>query len=488
MTDENTRTIRFASFDKQPTDDPGKVCRVVGFCRLRYLAPLFFSEALEPNPRSAQVGKTTTDIRASLDHTPELFRFKSKGLLVAAASVRERDRGRFELRFENSSLEGILDGGHNTLALGLFLLEELLGDKQLRTIKGWRDLISAIEDNRSEFDAALKGDRGEVLVPVELLMPSDPDADTVETFLSALVDICAARNNNAQLKAEALSNRRGFYEAIREYVPRSVDERTAWKTGTWDDESEKRPINPRDLVALGWIPLNLLSIRGGLPAGEPFYKVGDEGAPAPQFIVSPQNIYRNKGECSKRFDALMEDEAITTEETGSKHVLTHEGVRSALKILGDLPELYDLIYERFPSAYNAGGKRFGANPIVKVYDPVRRDEARRAGKTTTGFIASHPITPFMRREVRKAGNVSVCSYPDGLIMPLVYGLQGLMEVVEGRVLWAVDDPAQHVVDVLPDVAAKYRMVLDFARWDPQKIAKNPDSHEFAVQQFHASLA
>ena len=75
-------------------------------------------------------------------------------------------------------------------------------------------------------------------------------------------------------------------------------------------------MKPRDLVALAWIPLNLLGARGDLPKG---------------FSVSAQNIYRNKGECQKLFESLMESELITKKSDASRHVLTHEGVKSALK-------------------------------------------------------------------------------------------------------------------------------------------------------------
>ncbi len=46
-------------------------------------------------------------------------------------------------------------------------------------------------------------------MPVEVLIPSDPDDDLrFEAFTSSLFEICAARNNNRQLADEARRTRR----------------------------------------------------------------------------------------------------------------------------------------------------------------------------------------------------------------------------------------------------------------------------------------
>src|SRR3546814_6787787 len=77
-------------------------------------------------------------------------------------------------------------------------------------------------------------------------------------------------------------------------------------------------------------------------------------------------------------------------------------------------------------------------------------------------------------------------YPDGLIMPLVYGLKGLMDIDGERVVWATD-PHVFLKRYLGDIAGAYRLVLDMARFDPQKLAKNQASHEFAVGEFEQAL-
>ena len=171
----------------------------------------------------------------------------------------------------------------------------------------------------------------------------------------------------------------------------------------------------------------------------------------------------------------MEHRDVSERRDGPTHELINDVVASCFDILADLPKLYDKIYAGFPTAYNANGYRFGSNPIVKIYDPARRQLA----KDKSGFVVSQPTTHYV-------GTPVTYRYPDGLIMPLVYGLQGLMEIKNGRVAWATE-PFSFLDKYLEDVAGAYRLVLDMARFDPQKLSKNQASHEFAVGEFEKAL-
>lgn len=57
----------------------------------------------------------------------------------------------------------------------------------------------------------------------------------------------------------------------------------------------------------------------------------------------------------------------------------------------------------------------------------------------------------------------------------------------GRVVWAVADPGKFLKRNLKFIAGSYHLALDMGKWDPQKISKNPASHEFAVNEFRRSL-
>ena len=60
--------------------------------------------------------------------------------------------------------------------------------------------------------------------------------------------------------------------------------------------------------------------------------------------------------------------------------------------------LYDQIYSDFPAAYNANNYPLGANQIVKIYDPVRRQQA----KDKSGFVISQPAAHFPREKLNIA--------------------------------------------------------------------------------------
>jgi hypothetical protein len=439
--------IRFEQVAEQAH---GSVRRLVGLMQAKNLLSLFDAADLEANPRSAKWGNVTASIVDSINHDPEVFPFKTKGVLVGSSDYEALQRQRYELRFADPATEGILDGGHNMLAIGAHILITALGDESVvKKLKTWDGFKDAWNENRDAVDAVK--DELTFLVPVELLVPSDIEDDAVVTdFRSELLDICAARNNNAELTLETKANQRGFYEAIKEALPQDVAGRIEWKTNMADAD-----IKVRDIIALAWIPLSLLP---NLPVKPP----------------SPQNIYRNKGECAQKFDQLMNDKTVSHRVAdGPKHQLHNEAVRSAIHVLGDLPALYDKIYETFPSAYNEAGGHFGRIGIVRMFDPAkRRDKTRK-------YMRSQPYTHFTERPVGY-------SYPDGLIMPLVWGLRVLMKVEDGKVAWRTEPSAfldQHLVDI----ARNYKLVLEMSRFDPQKLGKNEASYGYATTQFETEL-
>ena len=463
--------IRFAVVAEQPSsrdeermsagyaeDSIAGIKRYTGFVRGKDLFPLLDHGSLEANPRAAKAGAVVSAILESLEDTPELFPFKSKGILLGTANYEALQRNRFELRFDDPEAEGILDGGHNMLAIGIHILSAILDEREISKILLWEDMKEKWEQNRSELEEIRE--KFTFLVPVELIVPSNVDDDSsVQRFEMSVLTICAARNNNAQLTQETKSNKLGFYDEIRSRLDPMIAARVEWKSNEWES-SEARPIKVRDLLALAWIPLNFANEEKLLPL---------------DISVTPQNIYRNKGECSKQFDKLMSNDAVSEARDGPRHELVNSVVESAFDLLKDLPALYDKIYVDFPEAYNSNGFRFGANPIVKIYDPQRR----AAAKDKSGFVLTQPKTHFV-------GLDAYYRYPDGLIMPLVYGLKGLMTVKEGRLAWATN-PFLFLDRHLSAIAGAYRLVLDMARFDPQKLSKNQASHEFAVGEFEKAL-
>lgn len=443
----NELLIRFEQVDSQAE---GSVTRLVGLVRARNLLSLFDAADLEANPRSAKVGPVTADIIDSIETTPELFPFKTKGILIAASICKSLERRRYQLVFENTKIEGILDGGHNTLAIGLYLLKLVMDDQRgWKRIKNWPDFKAAWEQHRDKV-AALKsdhpsGDNGplDFLVPVEVLVPTDSeDVFALGQFTSSLLEIGAARNNNVELTLETKANKKGYYDELRKALPKVIADRVEWKA------NDGGAVKVRDIVALTWIPLSMITLPEGISA------------------PTPSTIYRSKGECGKQFDALMSDSTVSKPTGGEyTHELHNTAVGSALKVAADLPALYDLIYQRFPEAYNDGGAaRFGRLSSVKMAKDMK----------------TKPTTTFTKQPVDY-------SYPDGFIMPLIYGLRALMmKGDDGHVGWK-EDPAEFVVANLPAIVRKYRVIIEAFSGDPQKIGKNEGAYSLASDAFETEL-
>lgn len=435
-------------FDTVAEQTAGPVLRIVGFAKARDLIQLFDAADLEANPRSAKAGSVTDDILDSIEETPEIFVFKTKGILVGAASYEKLQRSRYRLTFENTKIEGILDGGHNTLAIGTHILVYAVGDPSIkRKIRRWPDFKELWEQNRDEIEA-LRQRKPEdddfdnaaldFLVPIEILVPSD--LESADAFNSSLLSICSARNNNVQLTLETKAAKKGFYEDLRTALPAEIEKRVEWKT------NDGGAVKARDLIALAWIPLS---------------KLGLDYIPK----IPPQNIYRNKGECAKAFDDLMSFDEVSEATDGEYTRKVHnKAVQSALVLAGKLPALYDKVYRDFPSAYNENSGKFGNITVVK----------------TAGNMRTKPTSYFTDEPVDY-------SYPDGLIMPLVYGLKALIKVGEdGHVSWS-QDPKKFLNSNLAQIVRKYRVILDAYRFDPQKVGKNEGSYELVLDAYKTQL-
>ena len=441
----NELIIRFETVDRQTE---GPVTRLVGFARARNLLPLFDAADLEANPRTAKIGPITADIIESIETTPQLFPFKTKGILVASANCRELERRRYHMTFDNPAIEGILDGGHNTLAIGTHILSVALDDpKAIKRIKAWPDFKALWHAERDKVDALKaqvnSGEGGplDFLVPIEILIPSDAeDAMSMEAFTSSLFEICAARNNNKQLADEAKANKKGLYDYLRGQVSADIAKRVEWKS---NDGGE---VKVRDLVALAWIPLS----SAALPEG-----------------VSPPraaDIYSGKGKCSTAYDTLMVHPDVSTAAADGTHELKNVRIGSALDLAAQMPELFDKLYAEFPGAYNRNQGSFGLLRAVASAKDLRTKPRTPFGKALVGY-----------------------RYPDGFIVPLAYGLRALMEQdVGGHLKWKTD-PMAFLNRHLDEVVRKYKVLIQAFGGDAQKIGKNEGSYTLAFDAFETEL-
>lgn len=428
----------------------GPVRKIIGLLGPKAFTHLVDVADLSANPRSAKKGSVTEDIEGSLRESPELFPAKTKGILLATCSYKALERQRYQLTFADPEIEGLLDGGHNALAVGRHILKEAgLSEAELKRLKDWETFSSAWKAKRQEV-AGIE-DVLDFHIPVEIQVPvrmADPLA--VDEFRSSLLEIGAARNNNVQLTEETKANKQGLYEAIKEFLPSQLADRVEWKSNDGGD------IKVREIIALCWIPLSLMELPDDIR-------------------VNPNHIYRNKAICVDAFNKLLKhDDISTTVEGGYEYKLENEQVRSALRVASVLPEIYDLIFKKFPDAYNKSGGSYGKISAVKIYDK------EKIGEKSPKYLRSKPRTPFLKEEV-------AYTCPDGFIVPFLFGMRSLMHVdTDGNVAWK-HDPHEFIRHRMVDAMKSYRLAIELGNWDPQQVGKKISAYDFAESAIRNSL-
>ncbi|MBW3081741.1 hypothetical protein [Bifidobacterium saguinibicoloris] len=459
-------------FEKEARQTVGETTKIIGLVRAKYLINVIDSLDLQANPRNSKTGPVTKAIQQSIDEDPMLFPFKTKGLLLAASDYEELRRGRIRVIFKDPSTEGILDGGHNTLAIGLLILERALGyaramgnthAKMPSGAKTWSDFKELWKANRELIEAYQEsvrkdetldsgeepqGDDLSFYVPVELLVPTVPsDPICVEDFSNNLLEICVARNNNAELNASAKANQKGYFDALADALGKvspEVHDRIEWKTNNGGD------IKVQDIIALTWIVLRRLC---------PVEDGDGKKVEAP----APTKLYASKGGCLALFERFMSSEKVTSQDHGSyRHGLRNETVRKAFALAAQIPALYDRIYAEFPGLYNRAGGSYGRITAVKNLN------ARTVEK----------VAPFSGTPVDAVS-------PDGFITPLVYGLTVLVD--KEKMEWRTD-PAAFLDKWLPGIVKRYAQVFVPCDYDPQKVGKSAVSYNTVEDAYKMALA
>ncbi len=428
----------------------GPVRKMVGLLGPKAFCHLIDVADLSANPRSAKKGSVTQDIEHSLRLTPELFPAKTKGLLLASSSYKELERQRVQLTFEDTDTEGLLDGGHNALAGGRHVLREAgVSDTELKKISDWEKFSAAWKANRqlvSQVEDVL-----DFQMPVEIQVPiSMTDSAAVDEFKTSLLEIGAARNNNVQLSEETKANKLGLYDDLKDLLPGALSERVEWKA------NEGGEIKVREIVALAWIPLSKLSLPDGIR-------------------VNPNQIYRNKGVCVDAFNRVLRHDAVSsTVQGGYEHKLENDSIRSALRITGSMPEIYDELMARFPDAYNKAGGSYGRISAVKIFDP------EKIGDKNPKYLRRQPETQFFGRPIDY-------TCPDGFLVPFLYGMRALLTVDDSGIITWKRDPLDFLSKSLVEAMKSYKLVLELGSFDPQKVGKNISAYQFAESAIAAVL-
>ena len=448
--------VRNLVLDGQQEGSEFRIQRICGYLNARDFSKLMGAAESTVNPRTAKVNPVVKQIFETLANYPELFWIKSRGVLVATKQCVHLERERVKITLGDENYEGIMDGGHNTLAVAAFLLKELFDVK----VTKWKEAKEYWLEHQKEIDQAIDEEMGRedscanFLVPIEIIAPlneglkgvtSEQAEDSEQYFMNFLPDICAARNTNAQLNETAKGNQTGLYDELKKCVPERT--RVVWKTG--DGEGVKCD----DVVALTCLPLMYLADHGAL---------GLKNTPK----LSTVCVYSQKSKCVDYYKKIVTSPEVSVHERG-KYVITSKAVLSALKLVKDIIQFYDWLYLTFPSIYNGvEGCSFG----------------RISAVNTTKESPLHFNTIDKKSDK---------TYPDGFIYPLLCGITALMQY----------DPAKQVLSWKKELATltkedftkdndqcTYVRMIKILNFDPQKVGKEKAVYDVATDLYKKMLA
>ena len=172
---------------------------------------------------------------------------------------------RLNLSYTNTSIEGILDGGHNTLACGLSILEMInISDDIISKIKKWDQFIELWKEVFNEksfekidqgFDGKEKDPESVAQLPIEIIYPTE---EGYSRFEENIYFISAARNNNTALSVTTRSNHKHYYDTLKERLDSYVSEKVTWKDN--EDTGHKNPIKSQEIIVLFLTLLNVKSL------------------------------------------------------------------------------------------------------------------------------------------------------------------------------------------------------------------------------------
>jgi hypothetical protein len=389
------------------------------------VSPLTFIKLLKEadnkvNPRIATVNKITKSIHETLDISPELFWFKSKGILISTENCEILERNRIKITFDNLDYEGIMDGGHNTFAIAIFIIEKLFGNK----LKNWDDCKLFWDENYEEIINRFESNQEifKFSIPIEIITPNNEDG-ALEEFYDNISEICSARNNNVQLKETAKGNQVGYYDSLKEHLGSKYD--IIWKTG---DDGE---IKSEDVISLSTLGLIFLKEKNLLPNELK--------------SLNKISIYSQKGKCVDYFNEVISNSQVSYEEKG-KYILNSNIVNSVLGMTDDILSFFDRLYIEFPSLYHkAAPGKFG-----RISSVNNKHQSK---------------VPFGTTEQK-----SDYQYSFGFIYPLICGLTGLMEYDERNeeVYWKINPKN---LDLNRLDLFQYVELIKIVNFDPQKIGK-----------------
>jgi len=416
----------------QPSNEGLKIKKIVSS-----ISPVNFIKLLkiadnEVNPRNATENKVVKSIHETLDKSPELFCFKTKGILIATESCEHLDRNRIKISLDNLDYEGIMDGGHNTFAIATFIIEKLFN----KNLKSWKQMKDFWDENYDEILEKFEARKTEFKfsIPIEIISPNNEDG-SVEEFYDYIPEICSARNNNVQLKETAKGNKVGYYDHLKELLDEDFD--IIWKTG------DAGKIKSEDVISLASLSLIFLQENNLLPTGIK--------------SLNKISIYSQKNKCIDFFGEVMSHPDVC-EEINGRYILKDNAVKSALALVKNILPFFDKLYIEFPNLYHSAAPgKFGRISSVEIK------------QSRVPFNSTNEMPQYQ--------------YPYGFFYPLICGITRLMKYdpIQNEVSWKLN-PINLDLNTLD--LTLYVDVIRMVNYDPQKIGKGAAFYSASEDIFH----
>jgi hypothetical protein len=396
---------------------------------------------LKANVRDSKKSSITQQIQNTLSLQPNLMPLKSKGILLSCSGLEILENGSIRLDINDREKEGIIDGGHNTLAIGKFILDcslihagETFRSKAL-IWKNFRKEFDQYIDFVSKYLASDVGKRQlSTLVSVEILFPKSDHVEDVIAFNSILTSIQSARNNNSQVKLPALMNKEGKFDKLKTSIPNELNEKIQWHT------NDGNTLSPDKLVAMACIPINALLISN--QKNNIFYK---DVSGKPIKPIGPTAFYSSKSATIKLFNKFMESPDIWLDNKNEKLL------DSLFEIIGSMPALFDEIYNDFPREFDVLNKK-----KFRTIHYVKNELDKKTLKTT----------PFY-------GAPTESAFPEAYVYPVAYSLVGLLDF-GSEVKWNTD-PKKFIETKLAQLLQEYHdPFMKDLEYNPQRIGKKKE--------------
>jgi hypothetical protein len=417
------------SFEETVDINVGGIRRVVGLVRLANLVSLISAATLESNPRRPKRNAIVESIKSELNAIDQLFTYKTRGLLIGAENVSELGEAHFELRLVDQNIEGILDGGHNTLAIGLAILESATHRNQsINRISDWIEFKRVWKENQVGIEAWATGERddlGNMVVGIEFILPIDQhDEESKSLFRRSIIDICSARNTSSPLKNSTMLDKAGLLDPLKSRLDEHLAARIQWT------QNGQGTVKADDLITKALVPFKVLS--------DNYPVISTSGKRI--LSKSPQTLYSSRGEAVNLYRDFMQSDTLTKRTPDYRRVVRGVEGESAFDIAAEIPKIYDLIYSLFADAFDSAGygKLMDLNSIIK-YNHRNRD----------------------RLFLPMSGNSTKVVFPEALIQPILRGLSVLLEFdsTTGRVKWRVASPehfiSSHMNEIVKPIAKAY---------------------------------